>query len=70
MTPSIWKRSAIRAGLITVAVMGYLYYTDALTPEKSALASTSTVTPLVGDMTPPSHFSNPYAQVPINHFFL
>ena len=63
MNRDILKRSAIRAGLITVAVMGYLYYTDALTPEKKASAATG-ITPLVGDMTPPSHFSNPYAQVP------
>lgn len=34
MNRDILKRSAIRASLITVAVMGYLYYTDALTPEK------------------------------------
>jgi len=63
MTSSIWKRSAIRAGLITAAVMTYLIYTDALTPEKAS-QSTSVVKPLVGDMTPPMHFSNPYAQVP------
>lgn len=63
MNRDILKRSAIRASLITVAVMGYLYYTDALTPEKKTSAETG-ITPLVGDMTPPSHFSNPYAQVP------
>jgi len=62
MNREIFKRSALRAGIITLAVMAYLIYTDALTPEKKA--SSSLGTPLVGDMTPPSHFSNPYAQVP------
>lgn len=71
MTPSIWKRSALRAGVITLAVMAYLIYTDALTPQTNKApadapksATNPDIRPLVGDMTPPSHFSNPYAQVP------
>ncbi len=62
MTPSIWKRSALRASVITIAIMSYLIYTDGLKYEKPT--DNGRITPLVGNLVPPSHFTNPYAQVP------
>ena len=59
------KRSAIRASIVTLFVIGYLGCTEEWQAPKAAYdVDTPTVNKLVGDRISPMMFSNPYAQVP------
>ncbi|HQT05285.1 MAG TPA: hypothetical protein PLU46_09895, partial [Thiotrichales bacterium] len=68
MTPSILKRSALRAGILTFAVLAYVgcqnQESSSTSSSSSNQASAHQGYALAGDLVPPSHFSNPYAQVP------
>jgi len=62
---AILKRSAIRASILTLFVIGYLGCTEEWQAPKAAVdVDTPLVHKLVGDRISPLMFSNPYAQVP------
>ncbi len=63
MNAAIYKRSAIRAGIITAIVMAYIGCTEETT---QSIASPTSIknNALLGDKVSPLTFSNPYAQVP------
>ncbi len=62
---AILKRSAIRASILTLFVIGYLGCTEEWQAPKEAVSvSEPLVNKLVGDRISPMMFSNPYAQVP------
>lgn len=68
MTPEIFRRSAIRAAIITAAVMAYWLWSEQTDSQAGATAiqtAQGAITPLSGERTSPLTFTdNPYPQIP------
>jgi len=63
---NILKRAAIRAGIITLLVIGYLGFTEESQPKPLATTNSHVQSShkLIGDRISPLMFDNPYAQIP------